>query len=265
MTPEALPPEVPPAAQPVSPLPETLPPAPEVERFPFWGYLDLVVVVCMGALALILSEFLMLGVGRLLHVPKATQELLAIPAQFLAYALLFTIVHTLFRMLYDRPMLVSMGWVPSRLSIPAAALLGLMLSILVALAGSAIKMPNDDTPMKHLLSNPTGLLLIAAFGTTVGPLCEELIFRGFVQPLLVRTFGVAGGIFLTALPFGLLHLQQYGNAWQSGVLITMVGVVLGLVRHFTKSTRASTYVHMAYNSTLFLALLMSGKALPFKW
>jgi membrane protease YdiL (CAAX protease family) len=249
-------------------IPEEPPTAPTPEpeaRFPFWNYVDLTVVIALGLLAMILSQLLVMGAGQWFHLPKASQTLLAIPAQFIAYGLLFYLLHTLFRVLYGQPMMKSLAWVRSRLTVPNAILIGLLLSVIVALLGTALKMPNEDTPMKQVLANPTGLVLIALFGTTVGPLCEELIFRGFLQPLLVRTFGVVIGIFLTALPFGLLHLQQYGNAWQSGVLITLVGVVLGAVRHFTNSTRASTYVHAAYNSSLFLALLVSGKALSSKW
>ena len=38
----------------------------------------------------------------------------------------------------------------------------------------------------------------------------------------------------------------------------LVGFVLGVVRHLSGSTRASTIVHMAYNSLPFLAVLVDG-------
>jgi membrane protease YdiL (CAAX protease family) len=109
--------------------------------------------------------------------------------------------------------------------------------------------------MKELLSDPVSIALIAVFGTTLGPVCEELVFRGFLQPLLVRSLGAVAGIFATAVPFGLLHLQQYGFSWRHGLLITCAGAAFGWMRHTTGSTRASTLMHAAYNGLFFLVLL----------
>lgn len=244
---------------------EQQPEAPPEPSFPFWNYGDVLMFVGLALLALIVSQLLVLGTAKALHASPAALELLAIPAQFLAYGLIFGVLFALFHWHYGQPMLASLGWTRSGLGFPRALLLGFGLSFLIATAGGLLHMPDTETPMKHLMASPTGLLLVGLFGTTLGPLCEELIFRGFLQPLLVRSFGVAAGILLTAVPFGLLHLQQYGNAWQSGVLITFAGVVFGMVRHVTNSTRASTGVHAAYNSSLFIALLLSGRTFPIKW
>lgn len=241
------------------------PPPPAAPAFPFWTYGDLLLFIGLAALALILSQVLVLGVARVLGVPAGTRELLAIPAQFLAYGLIFGVLYALFHLQYGQPMMASLGWVRSRWGVLRALLLGFGLSLLIAVLGGLLRTPDIDTPMKHLMANPAGLLLVGLVGTTLGPLCEELIFRGFLQPLLVRSFGPAPGILLAAVPFGLLHLQQYGNAWQSGLLITFAGAVFGMVRHVTNSTRASTGVHVAYNSSLFLALFLSGRTFPLKW
>ena len=250
----------------LEPEPEQQQPAPPPEpRFPFWSYGDLLMFIGLAMMALVVSELLVLGVAKALHASAGAQELWAVPAQFLAYGLIFGVLYALFHVHYGQPMMASLAWRRSSLSVPRAVLLGFGLSFLIALLGGLLHMPQTETPMQHLMSSPAGLLLVGLFGTTLGPLCEELIFRGFLQPLLVRSFGVAAGILLTAVPFGLLHLQQYGNAWQSGVLITFAGVVFGMVRQVTNSTRASTMVHAAYNSTLFIALLFSGRTLPIKW
>lgn len=240
-------------------------PAPPAPGFPFWNYGDLVLFLGLAVMALLVAELSVLGIGKALHVSAVAQELLAVPAQFVAYGLIFGVLYALFHVHYGQPMMASLGWMRSNLSVPRAVLLGFGLSFTIALLGGLLRIPETDTPMKHLMSSPVGLLLVGLFGTTLGPLCEELIFRGFLQPLLVRSFGVAAGILLTAVPFGLLHLQQYGNAWQSGLLITFAGVVFGMIRHLTGSTRASTAVHAAYNSSLFIALLLSGRTLPVKW
>jgi membrane protease YdiL (CAAX protease family) len=100
---------------------------------------------------------------------------------------------------------------------------------------------------------------------SVGPVFEEVVFRGFMQPLFARTFGAAAGVLLAALPFGLLHLQQYGFNWQQGLLITLAGAAFGWVRHRSGSTRTAAIMHAAYNSTVFLAVLANPKELPTTW
>jgi hypothetical protein len=52
--------------------------------------------------------------------------------------------------------------------------------------------------------------------------------------------------------------MQNGFIWQSGVLISFVGFVLGVVRHVSGSTRASAITHISYNSLPFLAMLFAG-------
>ena len=95
----------------------------------------------------------------------------------------------------------------------------------------------------------------------MAPVCEELIFRGFLQPLLVRSLGAPAGILATALPFGLLHFQEYGNSWRHVLLISLSGVAFGLMRHATGSTKAAAVMHSSYNAFQFV-LLMIAKSLP---
>jgi membrane protease YdiL (CAAX protease family) len=83
---------------------------------------------------------------------------------------------------------------------------------------------------------------------------EELIFRGFLQPLLVRSLGAVPGILAAAVPFGLLHFSEYGNSWRHAVLISGAGAAFGWMRHATGSTKASTLMHAAYNALFFASL-----------
>jgi membrane protease YdiL (CAAX protease family) len=119
--------------------------------------------------------------------------------------------------------------------------------------------------MKELLNDPTSLIVVAIFGVTVGPLCEELAFRGFMQPLFVRSLGAAPGILLSGLAFGLLHLPQYGFSWQHGILITLAGSAFAWMRRLSGSTAASTIMHSAYNLTLFLGFYAGGSKIPHSW
>src|SRR5256885_2249784 len=77
---------------------------------------------------------------------------------------------------------------------------------------------------------------VATLAVTLGPVSEELIFRGFLFPLLARTFGVVVAILGAALPFALLHGPQYAWSWRHILLVLLAGCAFGWVRHRTGST-----------------------------
>jgi membrane protease YdiL (CAAX protease family) len=144
-------------------------------------------------------------------------------------------------------------------------LYGFVLAFGIALLGHVLHTPDIQTPMRKLLSDRSSVLLIAVFAVTLGPLCEELAFRAFLQPVLVRSFGAPAGIVLAAIPFGVLHLSQYGGSWRHGLLITVAGIGFGWMRHASGSTRAATIMHAAYNFIFFAALFSQKGNLPSSW
>jgi membrane protease YdiL (CAAX protease family) len=62
--------------------------------------------------------------------------------------------------------------------------------------------------------------------------------------------GVVWGILLTALPFGLMHVIQYGRSCGAVLVVFLVGVVLTTIRAATKSVASSFPAHVGYNGTL---------------
>ena len=137
-------------------------------------------------------------------------------------------------------------------------LLGLGAAMFFALAVLEAYLPMPkDTPFDRLFDSQRDAYLLSIIAVSLGPLMEELFFRGFLYPVLARRMGVVGGILLTALPFGLLHLQQYGWAWAAGLVIFLVGVVCGAVRAATKSVAAGFLVHVGYNGTQMLIAVVA--------
>jgi membrane protease YdiL (CAAX protease family) len=247
MSPELPPPDIITPPEPAS----TEPPPPE--RYPFWGYLDLTAFVLIALLALIVDALLATALVSAMHVKRLFVEL---PAQFVLYGLLLWILALIFRRYYGRPFWESLRWVPAGASLPFVATCGILLAFAVMLASVALKTPDINTPMKEALSDKASVVLLAVFGITLGPLCEEMLFRGFLQPLLVRSLGAWPGVLVAALPFGLLHLPQYGNSWRHFLMITLAGAAFGWMRHWTGSTKASAIMHAAYNGVFFLLLVM---------
>ena len=124
------------------------------------------------------------------------------------YGLVFGALRVMFRVVYDRPFWRSLGWTPVRLPVMMVMLAGMATAVLVALASKLIHTPTGDSPMTQLLETRADLLVMGALAVTLAPLCEELAFRGFLQPLLVRSLGAAPGILLAAIPFGLHALSR---------------------------------------------------------
>lgn len=58
--------------------------------------------------------------------------------------------------------------------------------------------------------------------------------------------------------FGLIHLPQYGWAWGVALVIFLVGVACGAVRAVTKSVAASFLVHVGYNGTQMIILVVQS-------
>jgi len=253
---------------PVEPdISQTAPPAlvPRPEPYPFWSYADVVVFFGLAFPCILLGAFIVKAVLMLFHLQVHSLALELVPAQFLGYGFLFFTLYLLLKLHYHRPFWPSLKWVRTRPGVARTVLYGFVLAFGVALLGSALRTPDVQTPMKQLLSDRSSVLLIAIFAVTLGPLCEELAFRGFLQPVFVRSFGAAAGIMLAAIPFGVLHLSQYGGSWRHGLLITVAGAGFGWMRQTSGSTRAAAIMHAAYNSIFFAALFSQRGNLPTSW
>ena len=241
---------------PLEPLPQP-PPPPPPERDPFWSYGDLLIFAGLAIPCMLLGFGAVKAAFWIFHLHPAvkTWELLA--EQVAGYGLLFGMLVALFRVQYDRPFWRSLGWVTPGLPFFSIAMGGVGLALAVLLLGALIHTPRTENPLTDLLKDPTSLALVAIFGTIIAPVCEELVFRGFLQPVLVRSLGAFAGILATAVPFGLLHFSEYGNSWRHVLLISISGVAFGWVRQVTGSTKAAAGMHSAYNAFQFVLLIMA--------
>jgi uncharacterized protein len=241
--------------------PPEAPPPPQ-EREPCWGYGDLLIVLGLAIVSILAGAGAVIVFLRVLHL-HTLKAIELIAQQTLIYVLLFGSIALLLRAQYDRPFWPSLGWNP--VSHPAQLLLmGAGAAILVNIFGWLIRVPVTRNPLVDiLLESRLSFALMAIFGIFIAPAAEELLFRGFLQPLLVRSLGPVAGVLAAALPFGLLHYQEYGNSWRHAVLIMFAGVFFGLVRHSARSTKASAIMHAGYNALIFFAAAASPmKDLP---
>jgi len=240
------------------PLP-IAPPAAELERIPFWGFADLFLLAglampCMFAgLGIVWLAMKIFG----LHAAAPAEE--AVPEMLIGYGLLFTALMVIFRVQYDRPFWRSLGWTRTRLPFLWNVICGLGTGLLVAFLAGLIRTPPTSGPIVEMMKDPSALILLAIFGTTAAPLFEELAFRGFLQPLLVRSLGPIAGIAVASALFGALHYWEYGDSWRFALLIGVAGACFGCMRHVTGSTKAAAIMHASFNALSFISLFGQGK------
>jgi membrane protease YdiL (CAAX protease family) len=227
----------------------------ERER-PFWGFAEVFLIAALFLPAVFAGELVVQIGTRFLH-ENAGLGLPLLIAQFIGYGIVFLALRMLFAR-YGQPVLKSLAWVPQPFRPMNLAFVGIGLAVLVVLLGNILHLPNTETPFDKLLNDTVSRIAIAVFGVTIGPVVEELLFRGFLQPVLTESMGVLPGILVTSALFGAMHLAQNAFIWQSGILIMLVGFALGVVRHISGSTRASAITHIAYNSLPFVVVLFSG-------
>jgi membrane protease YdiL (CAAX protease family) len=256
MTPEETPGPLAPAS--MEPPALAAPPPPVPERDPFWGYGDVLWFLGLAVPCMLASWVVDWLAGRWIKVEVVRLTI----GMLVLYGLLFGSLRMMFRAIYDRPFWRSLGWTPLRLPPLMVVLAGMVAAVLVALASSLIHAPTSENQMTQLLETRTDLLVMGTLAITLAPLCEELAFRGFLQPLLVRSLGAAPGILLAAIPFGLLHFHEYGNSWRHAAILSMAGAAFGLMRHATGSTKASALMHASYNALIFIALMTQKGILP---
>lgn len=105
----------------------------------------------------------------------------------------------------------------------------------------------DDLARRYQLVTPTtwwaGISALIAF-VLVAPVAEELVFRGWLLPMLQGRYGTRAGLVWSSILFGVVHGEP-------GVIIyaTLGGLVLGAIALRTKSTLASIAVHAGINAT----------------
>ena len=260
-------PEPPSNSEPTVPAPSATDPfalAPRVEASqapapaenPVWNGWDVLQIAGLALLSVFVLQVVILFAVRQFAYPRlplrevAQKPIVAILAQLLAYILVALFMVLLIEGKYHERFWQAIRWNwPAHKSV---MLLGIgVLTVSLDLLSHFLPMPKS-TPFEQLFARPLDAYMVSTFAVTLGPLMEELFFRGFLYPVLARRMGMAWAVIFTALPFGLIHSVQYGNAWSAVLVIFLVGVVLTTVRAVTKSVAASFLVHVGYNGTLMI-------------
>lgn len=133
---------------------------------------------------------------------------------------------------------------------------GGLLSLLIQLLAQHLP-ERPDLPIEQLFNTPASAYLLAFFGIVVAPFMEELVFRGFVFPVLERRWGAVVAVLSTGALFAAIHAPQLGGGGWELVAMLAVGLILSTVRALTGSLMPSFLMHLGYNSSLFILLFIS--------
>jgi len=228
---------------------------------PVWKAWDVLAIVGLAVGTAFFSQLAILFGAHYLFYPGlrlkelAQQPLLLIISQFVIDGAIVAYLILWVEGMYRTPFWPAIRWnwpksIWLMLALGAATFVGLAMVL-----GSLLPMPKE-TPFEKLFEHRRDAFLLAIIATTLGPLMEELFFRGFFYPVVARRWGAGWGVFLAALPFALVHMQQYGYSWGILLIIFGVGVVCGAVRAGTGSVAAAFLVHAGYNGMQMLITML---------
>lgn len=160
------------------------------------------------------------------------------------------------------------AWLALVGAVPVTLVLGLGISGLIQTwAGPIpfpIPLPEGDNLLEPYLASLGGWATFALYAAVIGPVVEELAFRGWIQQSIGRRFGGFTGIVSAAFLFALFHLWYVHPA--AIVLPFVLGVILGTAVHLTGSVRVAIVLHGAWNTLLMLIHLSRiDPAVLFYW
>ena len=251
-------------------------------RIPHLGHA--ILFFCLAALGLALCGE---AAGSLAHIHTAAQseahpELL-LAAQALGYLLTLATAFWLFPRLWEKSFLRGIEWnaLAARRSWRWIVPAGVALSAAAQGALHFVPTPSH-APIDNVMRSAHEAWLTALFAVVLGPLSEEIAFRGFLLPALATAYdwlalertpaglqrwqsstahSRAALIFaalFSSVPFALLHAAQLDYAWGVVGVLFLVSLALSTVRIVTHSVACYTLMHATYNFTIFAALFAAS-------
>lgn len=137
-------------------------------------------------------------------------------------------------------------WTALRIALAVFAINYLASDIIHAVLGTPDSTPDDriDQEFEDLQKHPLGYALFALIVVVLGPVIEELVFRGLIQTHVRAKLGPALGIAISGALFGLLH----GGPPPYAASLVFTGIVLGILREKTGGVTVPIAAHIVHNT-----------------
>jgi len=111
---------------------------------------------------------------------------------------------------------------------------------------SLVGIKDDPQPIADLLASSDSkvvVALIVVFAVTIAPVCEEFFFRGFVYPVLKKSWGMGWALTAVSLVFAAIHFHL---PTMGPLFVLAIG--LGLAYEFTGSLLTPIAMHALFNA-----------------
>lgn len=121
--------------------------------------------------------------------------------------------------------------------------IGFSLNILTSLLFLIVpeKWLESYTQSSESIASATGVVAFLSI-TLVGPIAEEMLFRGLIFTRLSRGLGITASVIASAVIFGIAH----GNiVWT--IYTAVLGVILAVIYIYTRSIICPILVHSSFN------------------
>jgi uncharacterized protein len=116
----------------------------------------------------------------------------------------------------------------------------LLLQILSRIASRVLGPDSVDSVVGLLPKKPLEILAWIAVSLTAG-VCEELIYRGYLQQQLHALLGnLPVAILVQGIIFGLVHCYQ---GRKSAIVVCVIGILLGVLAAWRRNLRTNIIVH----------------------
>ncbi len=248
------------------------------KRIPHLGHLALLLALVAGSALVSIALFALALKG---HPGLRENAVVQIALEGSIYLFTLAASFKVFPLLWKRSFLsgIDFNALAARRNWPRLLLAGVLLCILAQIPDRFLTEPKHPE-IEHLMSTQSGAWAALVLGVFFAPLCEEILFRGFLLPALATAYDwlsldrTPAGLqrwqtstthtqparvfaaLLSSAVFALLHAPQDRYAWGVVGVLFAVGLAFAYVRLRTHSVACSTLVHMAYNGTIFAIMLL---------
>lgn len=274
------------APEPYVPEPTPVPPPPiepAPRRLPHIGHALIFLITAAAILFAAQFMLLLLGKSPAAHQGNGTLEhpMLQMASLAVTYISTLAIALLVFPVIWHRSFLqgIRWNWYTARVHAPKLVGLGLLLGLMMQVLTYFVT-PPKSLPIDQFFATPVDAWVMTFFGILIAPAFEEICFRGFLVPAFAiaydfltlkrtpeaelhwRTTTMLSPASLmfsavaTSIIFAWMHAQQIAHLWAALVGLFSVSLLLTMVRVRTQSVAASTVVHAAYNSFIFIAVLI---------
>ncbi len=233
-------------------------------QFPVWSAWDILFLLAFSSFSVLLLAGLAEATRHVIHTRlpsvrwllQGPEGIYLVLFQALLDGLILLFIYLTVTLKYNSAFFESIKWrSQARVVTRHYVTTGLALALAVVVA-STVFPTSEEPPIEKLLRTPSTALLFGFLGVFVAPFVEEVVFRGFIYPVVERWAGTVAAVVTTALLFSAVHVSQLWGSWPAIVLITVVGFTLSIVRARANALLPSVIIHVSYNSTICLLFLI---------